>query len=58
MPGARNAAKAGAAKGLGAAGELSGPGERCHPAVSIRHRNIIWPQTRPGKGQMAEAGEA
>ena len=35
---------------------FSGPGERCHPAVSKRHRNTIWQQTWPGKGQRVEAG--
>ena len=41
-----------------AAGLFSGPGDRCHLAVSKRHRNTIWQQTRPAKGQRVEAGEA
>ena len=48
-------AKAGASKG-GSCKGFSGPGDRCHPAVSKRHRNTIWQQTWPGKGQRVEAG--
>ena len=54
---ARKVAKAGAAKG-GSCRGFSGPGDRCHLAVSKRHRNTIWQQTRPAKGQRVEAGEA
>ena len=54
---ARKVAKVGAAKG-GSCRGFSGPGDRCHLAVSKRHRNTIWQQTRPAKGQRVEAGEA
>ena len=42
-------------KGWKLQGGFSGPGDRCHLAVSKQHRirNTIWQQTRPGKCQRA-----
>ena len=46
----RNVAKAGAVKG-GSCRGFSGPGERCHPAVSKRHRRPFDDRRGQEKGK-------